>query len=67
VSRGQRVPTLIPEANEFAMKFARLAGGTALSAAPEILFNVPTPAHCIGGCIIDGSGEKGVIDSCHRI
>jgi len=29
VSRGQKVPTFIPAANEFAEKFAQLAGGTA--------------------------------------
>jgi cholesterol oxidase len=67
VSRGQKVSTFIPEANEFAQKFAQLAGGTAMSVLPEILFNVPTTAHCIGGCIVAGSADNGVVDARHRV
>jgi cholesterol oxidase len=55
VSRGQRVPTFIPKANEFAEKFAQVAGGTAMSMLPEILFDVPGTAHCLGGCVIGNS------------
>ncbi len=67
VSRGQKVPTYIPEANEFAKKFAQLTGGAAMSMLPEILFDVPGTAHCIGGCTIAGSPERGVVDSQHRV
>ena len=67
VSRGERVPTFIPAANEFAEKFARLAGGTAMSMLPEILFDVPGTAHCLGGCVIARSPEEGVIDDRHRV
>jgi cholesterol oxidase len=64
VSRGQRVPTFIPAANEFAQKFAQIAGGTAMSMLPEILFDVPGTAHCLGGAVIADSPERGVVD--HR-
>ncbi|MGC2111675.1 MAG: GMC oxidoreductase [Candidatus Korobacteraceae bacterium] len=67
VSRGHKVPTFIPAANEFAEKFARLAGGTAMSMLPEILFNVPGTAHCLGGCIIADSRERGVVDYRNRV
>jgi len=67
VSRGEKVPTYIPKANEFAEKFARMAGGSALSMIPEILFDVPGTAHCLGGCIIAESPDKGVVDSHHRV
>jgi cholesterol oxidase len=67
VSRGKKVPTYIPQANDFAKKFARLTGGTALSMMPEILFDVPGTAHCIGGCAIADSPEHGVVDSRHRV
>ena len=67
VSRGQRVPTFIPAANEFAQKFAQLAGGTAMSMLPEILFDVPGTAHCLGGCVIGESPQHGVIDHRHRV
>ena len=67
VSRGKKVPTYIPQANEFARKFAQVAGGTAMSMLPEILFDVPGTAHCIGGCVIADSPEHGVIDARHRV
>lgn len=67
VSRGDRVPTYIPQANEFAKKFAEIAGGTAMSMLPEIIFNIPGTAHCIGGCVIAPSASRGVIDSRHRV
>jgi len=67
VSRGDKVPTYIPRANEFAERFARMAGGSAMSMVPEILFDVPGTAHCLGGCVIGGSAEDGVVDSRHRV
>ena len=67
VSRGDRVPTYIPRANEFARRYAELAGGTAMSMLPEILFNVPGTAHCLGGCVIADSPDHGVVDSRHRV
>jgi cholesterol oxidase len=67
VSRGRKVPTYIPRANEFAQKLAQLSGGTAMSMLPEILFDIPGTAHCLGGCIIADSPARGVVDSRHRV
>ena len=67
MTRGARVPTYIPKANEFAQKLARLTGGVAMSMLPEILFDVPGTAHCIGGCVIADSPERGVVDAQHRV
>jgi cholesterol oxidase len=67
VSRGDKVPTYIPKANEFARQFAQLAGGIAMSMLPEILLDIPGTAHCIGGCVIADSPEHGVVDSHHRV
>lgn len=67
VSQGEKVPTYIPKANEFAKKYASLTGGFAMSMIPEIVFNVPGTAHCIGGCVIADSPEHGVVDSRHRV
>ncbi|MBZ5566304.1 MAG: GMC family oxidoreductase [Acidobacteriia bacterium] len=67
VSRGDKVPTYIPGANQFAEKFARLTGGAAMSMLPEILFDVPGTAHCIGGCVIAASPDRGVLDHRHRV
>ena len=67
VSRGNKVPTYIPQANAFARKFAQVAGGTPMSMLPEILFDVPGTAHCIGGCVIADSPDHGVVDDQHRV
>jgi cholesterol oxidase len=67
VSRGKRVPTYIPQANEFARKAARLIGGTPMSMITEILFDVPGTAHVLGGCQMAGSREMGVVDERHRV
>ncbi len=67
VSRGAKVPTYIPKANQFAEKFAQLTGGFPMSMLPEILFDVPGTAHCIGGCVIADSSTNGVVDSQHRV
>jgi cholesterol oxidase len=67
VSRGKKVPTYIPKANDFAKTFASLAGGDAMSMLPEILFDVPGTAHCIGGCVIAATRDRGVVDSQHRV
>jgi cholesterol oxidase len=67
VSRGEKVPTYIPKANEFAQKYAQLTGGFPMSMLPEILFDVPGTAHCIGGCVIADSSTRGVVDSRHRL
>ena len=67
LSRGEKVPTYIPRANEFAQKLAKLTGGVPMSMVPEILFNVPSTAHCIGGCVIADSSTHGVVDSRHRV
>jgi len=67
VSRGEKVPTYIPKANEFAQQYAQLTGGFPMSMLPEILFDVPGTAHCIGGCVIADSSGRGVVDSRHRV
>ena len=67
VSRGEKVPTYIPKANEFAQKYAQLTGGFPMSMLPEILFDVPGTAHCIGGCVVADSSTHGVVDSRHRV
>ena len=67
VSSGQRIPTFIPQANEFAQKMARATGGTAMSMLPEILFDIPGTAHCLGGCVIADSPANGVVDYRNRV
>ena len=66
-SHGDRIPTFIPEANAFAEKAAQATGGIAQSSMSEIAFNVPMTAHCMGGCAMAESPDKGVIDAQNRV
>jgi len=66
-SHGPRIPTFIPQANDFARKLAQTIGGTPMSMVTEILFNVPGTAHILGGCPMAGSAENGVVDASHRL
>jgi cholesterol oxidase len=66
-SQGKKVPTFIPQANEFALKAATLIGGTAMSMVTEILLNVPSTAHVLGGRPMAGSTADGVVDSRNRV
>jgi cholesterol oxidase len=67
VSRGQRIPTFIPQANEFARKTAELIGGTAMSMTTEILFDMPGTAHILGGCQMGSTRDGGVVDQRNRV
>ena len=66
-SEGKPIPTFILEANDFTGKVARATGGIGLSSLSEIAFNVPTTAHCMGGCAMSDSPETGVIDAKNRV
>ena len=66
-SQGPRIPTYIPQANEFARKVAATAGGTPMSMVTEILFDVPGTAHILGGCPMAGTATEGVVDSRNRL
>ncbi|MEQ5833698.1 GMC family oxidoreductase [Marinobacter sp. NFXS9] len=66
-SHGDRIPTFIPEANAFTRKAAEATGGVGLSSFSEISFNVPMTAHCMGGCAMADSPNRGVIDAQNRV
>ncbi|HSW14988.1 MAG TPA: GMC family oxidoreductase [Solimonas sp.] len=67
VSEGEPIPTFIPEANAFAEKAAKATGGIPMSSMSEIFFNVPMTAHCMGGCAMSDSPQRGVIDAQNRV
>jgi cholesterol oxidase len=66
-SEGERIPTFIPEANDFVEKGAKALGGIPTTLLTEILFNIPTTAHCMGGCAMAASPERGVMDVQNRV
>jgi cholesterol oxidase len=66
-TQGKRLPAFIPEANEFALKAAKATGGVPMTSITEILFNIPTTAHCMGGAGMARSAAEGVCDGKNRV
>jgi cholesterol oxidase len=60
-------PSYIPEANQAARLAAELIGGDPGSSLNEVLLDVPTTAHILGGACIGASPEHGVVDAYHRV
>ncbi|MBX7059238.1 MAG: GMC family oxidoreductase [Leptospirales bacterium] len=65
--RGEKIPTYIPAANDFARRLAQKTGGFPVSSYNEVLLDVPTTAHILGGACIGQNSEEGVIDSQNRV
>ncbi|MDM0066860.1 GMC oxidoreductase [Variovorax sp. J31P207] len=66
-SNGDPIPTFIPEANAFLEKGAKALGGIPVTLLTEILFNIPTTAHCMGGCAMADAPERGVMNFQSRV
>ncbi|WP_269621291.1 GMC family oxidoreductase [Zhongshania sp. BJYM1] len=66
-TEGEPIPSFIPAANKFVADSAEQMNGTGASMVSEIFFNIPTTAHCMGGCGMSESAESGVIDSQNRL
>ena len=64
---GEPNPTYIPVANEAARVAADVMGGVPGSSINEVLLDVPTTAHILGGAVIGADSESGVIDPYHRV
>lgn len=60
-------PSYIPIANEAARVAARSIGGLPGSSINEVLLDVPTTAHIIGGSSIGRTEMEGAIDPYHRV
>jgi cholesterol oxidase len=67
ISTGDKVPTYIPAANRFAEKFGELTGGTPMNMLTEILLDIPTTAHILGGATMGRDASTGVIDAQNRL
>ena len=64
---GEPNPTFIPVANEAARITADVIGGVAGSALNEVLLDVPTTAHVLGGATLGATDAEGVVDPYHRV
>jgi len=66
-SGSLQIPSYIPIANQVGRAFAKKVNGLPQSAVNEVLLNIPTTAHILGGCGIGPNPEKGVIDQNHQV
>lgn len=60
-------PRFIPAANKAAELAAKRMGGVPQSSIFEVLFNIPTTAHILGGAVIGKNADTGVIDRNNRV
>ncbi|HEX5761465.1 MAG TPA: GMC family oxidoreductase [Thermoanaerobaculia bacterium] len=61
------VPTFIPVANQAARTLAARIDAFPSSAINEVLLNVPTTAHLMGGATMGSSPAEGVVDAANRV
>jgi cholesterol oxidase len=66
-STGKPHPSYIPVANDAARVAAEVMDGEPISSVNEVLLDVPTTAHILGGACVAGSPEQGVVDPYHRV
>lgn len=64
---SQRVPKYFPIANEVAERLAEKMDGDASSNFPEVVLNLTSTAHILGGCPMGRDASEGVIDSQGRL
>jgi len=64
---GTPNPSYIPAANEAARLTAEEIGGRPGSSLNEVLLDVPTTAHILGGACVGASAATGVVDAYHRV
>jgi cholesterol oxidase len=62
-----KIPSYIPIANQVGRAFAKKVNGMPLSAINEVLLDIPTTAHILGGCGIGKDPTCGVINSEHHV
>ena len=63
---GPPNPTYIPLGNEVARAFAKKVDGVPKSSVFEVLFDVPTTAHILGGAVVAADPAHGVVDGRHQ-
>jgi cholesterol oxidase len=61
------IPSYIPIGHQVARNFARKVGGIPQSAVNEVVLNIPTTAHILGGCAIGPDAVHGVINERHEV
>lgn len=64
---GAPNPTYIPLGNQVARAFAQRVNGVPASSILEVLLDIPTTAHILGGAPIGGDASEGVVGVDHQV
>jgi cholesterol oxidase len=64
---GKGVPSWIPVANEAARRLAERIDGIPQSSLNEVLLDIPTTAHILGGCTVGRDRDDGVVGPDHQV
>lgn len=64
---NQRVPTYIPIGQEALYRYAKKVNGIPMNAFSEVMFNLASTAHILGGCPMGKTIEDGVVDDYFRV
>ena len=59
---SQKIPSYIPIANQVAQRMGEKINGQPMSAWTEVLFDISSTAHILGGCVMSESANAGVVD-----
>jgi cholesterol oxidase len=59
---SQKIPSYIPIANQVAKRMGEKINGQPMSAWTEVLCDISSTAHILGGCAMGESAEDGVVD-----
>jgi cholesterol oxidase len=62
VQGAPRVPSYLPLANQVARELAEELDAIPQSALNEVILDIPTTAHILGGCVPGDGPEEGVVD-----
>lgn len=66
-AEGKAPTASLPQATQIAHEIGDKLEGVPFSLMTETLFNIPTTAHVLGGCVMGDSAATGVIDGHHRV
>ena len=64
---GEGNPSYLPVANDMARRVAKRIDGWPASSINEVLFNIPTTAHILGGAAVGSDRSSAVCDADHRV
>lgn len=67
LSSGAAPTAFMPESKKLAEQVSGIIKGKPFVLVTEAITGMPTTAHVLGGCVIGGSSEDGVIDANHRV